>query len=125
MNDLIIEPTQKTPFVEFHSDGKLTMAGNSYPENVRDFYGPVIEWIGKLESEEITLDLIMDYTNTASAKVLLELLRKLDISTHFKIVNINWHFEENDEDTIEAGQILEDILSNSTFKYVEYEKPVK
>lgn len=122
MNDLIIEPTKKTPFVEFHSNGKLTLAGNSYPENVRDFYGPVMEWISQLESEEITLDLIMDYTNTASARVLLELLRKFDISTQFKKVNINWYFEENDEDSLEAGQILEDILTNSTFNYVEYEK---
>ncbi len=125
MNDLIIEPTQKTPLVEFHTDGKLTLAGNSYPENVRDFYNPVLEWVSHLESEEISLDLIMDYTNTASAKILLELLRKFDISKQFKKVNINWYFEEDDEDTLEAGQILEDIMTNSTFNYVEYEKSAK
>ena len=122
MNDLIIEPTNKTPLVEFHADGKLTLAGNSYPENVRDFYEPVISWISELETEEITLDIIMTYTNTASAKVLLEMLRKFDITPRFKTVNINWYYEEDDEDTLEAGQILEDILTNSTFKYVEYEK---
>ncbi len=125
MTDLIIEPTQKTPLVEFHSDGKLTLAGNSYPENVRDFYDPVLQWVSELETEAITLDLIMDYTNTASAKILLELLRKFDISKQFKTVNINWFFEEDDEDTLEAGQILDDIMTNSTFNYVEYEKSIK
>jgi hypothetical protein len=125
MKDLIIEPTNKTPLVEFHTDGKLTLAGNSYPENVRDFYGPVISWVDQLETEEINLDLIMDYTNTASAKVLLEMLRKFDITSRFKTVNINWYYEEDDEDTLEAGQLLEDILTHSTFKYVEYEKSTR
>ncbi len=125
MNDLIIEPTNKTPLVEFHTNGKLTLAGSSYPENVRDFYLPVLDWVNELETEEITLDLIMDYTNTASAKVLLELLRKFDLTSRFKTVNINWYYEEDDEDTLEAGKILEDILTHSTFKYIIYEKSAR
>ena len=125
MNDLIIEPTDKTPLVEFHTSGKLTLAGNSYPENVRDFYRPVLDWVNELETDEINLDIIMDYTNTASAKVLLEMLRKFDVTSRFKTVNINWYYEEDDEDTLEAGQILEDILTQSSFKYVEYEKTAR
>jgi hypothetical protein len=125
MNDLIIEPTKKTPLVEFHTNGKLTLAGSSYPENVRDFYAPVMDWVNELETEEITLDLIMDYTNTASAKVLLDLLRKFDLTSRFKTVTINWYYEEDDEDTLEAGQILEDVLTNSNFKYVAYEKSAR
>jgi hypothetical protein len=125
MKDLIIEPTNKTPLVEFHLDGKLTLAGNSYPENVRDFYEPVITWVDQLDTDEINLDLIMDYTNTASAKFLLEMLRKFDITSRFKTVNINWYYEEDDEDTLEAGQLLEDILTHSNFKYVEYEKSAR
>jgi hypothetical protein len=122
MNDLIIEPTKKTPLVEFHTNGKLTLAGSSYPENVRDFYAPVMEWVNELETEDINLDVIMDYTNTASAKVLLELLRKFDLTSRFKNVTINWYYEEDDEDTLEAGKILEDIMTQSTFKYIVYEK---
>ncbi len=125
MNDLIIEPTNKTPLVEFHTNGKLTLAGSSYPENVRDFYTPVLDWVNELETEEINLDLIMDYTNTASAKVLLEMLRKFDLTARFKTVNINWYYEEDDEDTLEAGKILEDILTHSTFKYIIYEKSAR
>lgn len=125
MNDLIIEPTNKTPLVEFRTNGKLTLAGSSYPENVREFYAPVMDWVNELETDEINLDLIMDYTNTASAKVLLELLRKFDITSRFKTVTINWYYEEDDEDTLEAGKILEDIMTNSTFKYVSYEKTAR
>ena len=91
MQDLIIEETKKTPRVEFHTNGKLSLIGKSYAENARDFYKPVMSWINELNVEEIDFDVNLDYTNTASAKILFELLRKLDTDEEIKKITINWH----------------------------------
>ena len=123
MEDLNIEPTKKTPSVEFHSSGRLVMAGCAYPENAKEFFDPVIEWVDQLSTDEVIFDLIVDYINTASAKKLLELLKRIDMNSSIKEFNLNWFYEEDDEDNLETGKILSEMLSKAKFKYVEYEKP--
>ena len=45
MEDLKLEGSAKTPFVEFNSKGELLLKGRSIPENSIEFYKPIIEWI--------------------------------------------------------------------------------
>ena len=50
MEDLQIQPTKKTPLIDFYTSGKLILAGSVYPENSKEFFEPVIDWIRELEA---------------------------------------------------------------------------
>ncbi|MBN2612015.1 MAG: SiaC family regulatory phosphoprotein [Bacteroidales bacterium] len=122
MEDLLIEPTNKTPLVDFSQSGKLVLAGNAYPENAKDFFDPLIDWILELRVSEVIFDIVLEYFNTAAAKKLLELLRKLDASSKIEHLRINWFYDKEDKDALESGQILAETLSRAKFNYVINDK---
>jgi len=90
------------------------------PENVSKFYNPLIEWVRMLKAEAVKVDLNLEYLNSASSKKLLEILRSLDDNNSIKVLIINWHYESDDEDSLESGQIFEDLLVKAEFRYHEY-----
>lgn len=120
MNSLNIEPTSSTPAIRFNEDGRLLMAGRSLPENVLKFYGPLIEWAAQLSAPVVRFDINLEYLNSASSKKLLELLKVLDANNGISEFIINWHYEADDEDGLENGQIYEDLLMRAVFRYHEY-----
>jgi sulfatase maturation enzyme AslB (radical SAM superfamily) len=122
MADLLIEPTKNSPLIDFSSAGKLVLAGNAQVENAKEFYDPVIDWIVELRSESVNFDIVLEYINTASAKRLFEILRKLDTNANIKYLTINWFYEEDDTDHLETGQILSESLKKARFNYTIYEK---
>lgn len=122
MENILIEATKNTPMVEFFTNGKLTLAGNAYPENVKYFFNPLIDWVEDLDTEEVDFDLILEYSNTGAAKKLLEMLKRLDRNKRVEKININWFYSEEEEESLEAGQILEELLRRSTFNYIKFEK---
>lgn len=120
MNNLVIESTSSTPAVYFREDGRLLIEGRSLPENVMKFYTPLIEWAGNLKAGAVKLDINLEYLNSASSKKLLELLKVFDANSHIHDLNIDWHYEAEDEDSLENGQIFEDLLRKAQFRYHEY-----
>ena len=61
------------------------------------------------KTEKVDFDLILDYINTSCAKKLFELLKTLDANTSVSAININWYYQDWDEDNLETGQILNDL----------------
>jgi hypothetical protein len=122
MKDLQIEPTKKTPLIDFFTSGKLIFAGSAYPENVKEFFDPIIDWIVELDCETVDFDLIIEYINTSAAKKLLELLQKLQANDKISSRRVNWFYQKWDEDGLETGQILSDSLPGISFEFVEFEK---
>lgn len=120
MNNMIFEPTTSTPAVKFTTDGRLMIEGRSLPENVLKFYTPLIEWASQLKTEVVRMDINLEYLNSASSKKLLEMLKVLDANNYIKELIINWHYESDDEDALESGQIFEDLLRKAEFRYHEY-----
>jgi hypothetical protein len=120
MKNINYEPTSSTPAVRFGTDGRLLMEGRSLPENVLKFYNPLIEWAKKIDISVVKFDLNMEYLNSASSKKLLELLRALDNNDSIIDFIVNWHYEADDEDALESGQIFEDLLKKAEFRYHEY-----
>lgn len=120
MKDLSIIKTNATPEVVFGTDGKLSMAGRSLPENVELFYGPLEKWMSELEAETVLFNINLEYFNSASSKKILDLLKVLDANMKVGKIEIVWHYEEGDDDCLESGQIFEEMLIRSFFKYVEY-----
>lgn len=120
MKNINLEPTTSTPAVRFTSDGRLLIEGRSLPEDVSKFYNPLIAWVKHLTTEVVKIDLNLEYLNSASSKKVLELLRVLDNNEAIKDLIVNWHYEADDEDALESGQIFEDFLIKAEFRYHEY-----
>lgn len=109
MDTLIIESSPKTPKVVFNAEiGELLLEGRSIPENSLAFYIPLMEWLeaySHVIKTEITVQVKLEYFNTSSSKCILDFFRKLEaISNRGNKISINWYFEEDDEDMMEAGE---------------------
>ena len=64
----------------------------------------------------------LEYFNTSSSKCILDVFKKLEkINTGGSTVTINWHYEEDDEDMLEAGEDYESII-DVPFKMIEMEE---
>jgi len=123
-NDLMtIEGTPKTPSITLDAQkGVVEIKGRSIPENAVDFFQPVYEWIDKYTLEPLTqttVNLKLEYFNTSSSKCILTILKKfekLDRENQSKIT-INWYYEEDDEDMLEAGEDF-DVIIQIPFKMI-------
>lgn len=121
-----IKGNQDTPGVIFDKDNNVfVMTGRSFPADADTFYQPLLKWLEEFKgsdfTEEIDFKVKMEYFNTASAKMLLDIFFKLeDISETGKKIRIMWHYLEEDEDMQEAGEEFDDIVEID-FELVEYE----
>ncbi len=120
MKNINCDPTSCTPAVRFTADGRLLIEGRSLPENVSRFYDPLIAWVRELDTAVVKIDLNLEYLNSASSKKILEILRSLDRNSKVKEFFVNWHYEIEDEDALESGQIFEELLDKAVFRYHEY-----
>ncbi|HEC44508.1 MAG TPA: DUF1987 domain-containing protein [Bacteroides sp.] len=51
------------------------------------------------------MNIQLEHFNTSSSKCIIELLKKLEVIYKAKHeVVINWHYEKDDEDILEAGE---------------------
>jgi hypothetical protein len=120
MQDIDIEATSSTPQIDFDQSGRLMMKGRSLILNVKDFYDPLIEWISKLNAPVVRFTIDFDYFNSASSKQILEMLKLIDSNNNVKDFDVFWHFEKDDEDILEVGQIFEERLRKARFYFKEY-----
>lgn len=124
MEIINIKGTEDTPSVLLDKDkGIFEISGRSLPEDVTQFYQPVLDWIDAYAGEPNDKTDVMfklEYFNTASSKVLLDVLLKFEeINDEHGNVTIKWHYHEDEEDMKEAGEEYEDIVT-VPFEYVEY-----
>jgi hypothetical protein len=115
-----IDKTDSTPYVECTKEGKILLKGRSFPEDVQIFYQPLLDWAETVSADALTVDIDLDYINSGSSKVLLQFLRILDTSSNIGKLTVIWRYEEDDEDTLESGEIYEDNLINTDFMYYGY-----
>ena len=123
MENILIEGTTKTPTVEFDGvTGVMVIKGRSIPENSIDFYKPLVDWIESYSTspkDKTVLNMRLEYFNTSSSKCILDVFKKLElIKKAGKDVQIQWHYEEDDEDMLEAGEDYESII-RVPFKMIE------
>jgi hypothetical protein len=124
MEKLHIPKTDETPEVNFDPAGNIfEMSGKSLPEDVTDFFDKVVNWLeeyAKNPNDETVFDFKLTYFNTATAKLIFDILNALEsISESGKKVLIKWHYSENDEDMKNAGVEYEDLVEVD-FEHVPY-----
>lgn len=117
---IVKEATSHLPEIDFQPDGKLLIEGRSIPENVLTLFDPLIDFARNLKDVNVYFKVNLEYFNTATSKKLMELFKTIDANNGINSISINWHFEEGDEDSIEMGEIYEDSLFRSEFRYHEY-----
>jgi hypothetical protein len=126
METLRIEQTDDCPLVILDPvDNQFEISGKSLPEDVLDFYQPVLDWLNayKEEPRPRTLSNIkLVYFNTASSKMLMDIMLILEeMVEDGQEVVIRWHSHRTDEDMQEAGKEFEEMIA-VPFEHLTYEK---
>lgn len=115
MENISYEGTPKTPTVNLnYAAGVLEIKGRSIPENSIEFYKPIVEWLEKYSEKpqnKTVANIQLEYFNTSSSKCILDVFKKLEaIHKAGSDVVINWYYEEDDEDMLEAGEDYQSII---------------
>lgn len=135
MQKFYLPPTQTSPEIHFSPDENIFLIrGISTPEDVREIYYPVIEWIRTFTADlpeaktkqysfdkPLTLQIDLAYFNSSSAKFLYDIfiaLKKLKSSEIH--VRVDWMYEEGDIDLMEAGA---DFASLVEMEFAYIQKP--
>lgn len=126
MAALRIEPADDTPLIILNrEEERFEISGKSMPEDVIDFYQPVLDWLASYRSaplEKTIFDIRLIYFNTASSKLLLDLLMILEeIREQGHEVLVRWHSMTYDEDMQEAGREYAEMV-DLDFEYLTYDK---
>ncbi len=124
METIKIQGTEDTPKIILDAENDIMeISGRSLPEDVSSFYEPVLNWLNEYAEnpkKQTVFNFKLTYFNTASSKLLLDILMKLE-EMHEKgqDVLIRWHFPEDDEDMAEAGEEYAEIV-DVPFEQVAY-----
>ena len=138
MNPLILEGTYITPektettpeIILDNTKNIYSISGRSLPHDAKSFYEPVIIWLDELskhpdKDKTIYFKIKLEYYNTSSAKMLLDIFEKLEyINKSGRKVIIEWNYADDDEDMLEAGERYSKLV-NIKFEMKEYKIPDK
>ncbi|MGE0076598.1 MAG: DUF1987 domain-containing protein [Bacteroidales bacterium] len=129
MDTLNIKGTPETPEVILDQVNNIfELSGKSLPEDVKEFYNPILKWMksyAEAPNSITSLKVKMDYFNTASSKMILELFEVLnDMHEAGSNVTIEWYYQEDDEDMMDAGSDYSDMLE-VPFKMISFQSVSK
>lgn len=118
MEDLFIEQTKSTPKVSFDArNAKLSIEGQSYPENAFKFYEPIFVWLNEYleqlqQNAVLEIYFHMPYINTSSSKCMMMLFEKLEEAYEVgKTVTIRWYYDKENEIALECAEEFKEDLS--------------
>ncbi len=122
---LQIESTKETPEITLDKEkGFIKFSGRSLPENAKEFYNPIKEWLTSYAEQPSAGTKVVfefEYFNTASSKMIWECIEevsKLQETDPDSV--IEWHYLEDDDDMLEAGEDYAEMIGVD-FKFVSYE----
>ena len=125
MDTLRLEQTDDSPKVELDKErNHFEISGKSLPEDVVDFYMPVLDWLNVYRTDpnpktEFSFKFI--YFNTASSKLILDIMMIFEeMVEEGHNVTVKWHSLKSDEDMQEAGKEYEEMV-DVPFEHVTYE----
>jgi hypothetical protein len=121
MQNLAIPATVRTPAIDFDfGKNHLKLSGESYPEDVTEFYNPVFSaldaYLATLGSGSCRFDFELIYLNSSSAKAVMMLMDKLDAAAaKGAAVDVHWFYDEEDDNMQELGEEFGEDLENAKF----------
>ena len=125
MEALRIEKTDASPEIILDQEGNLfEISGKSRPEDVMQFYQPVLDWLDEYRKKPkpfTRFDFKLSYFNTASSKLILDILMILEeMKEEGNGVLVKWISLASDEDMQEAGREYQEIV-DVPFEHATYD----
>lgn len=122
MEKLVVQKTDTTPEIVFDpSTDSFKISGRSIPLNPKRFYAPVLDWIAeyvKNPNEKTSLDVYMDYFNTASTFLITDIIRQFKKGLNNKTFEVNWYHDKGDDDVLEIAGNMEGVVG---IKFIYHE----
>lgn len=120
MKPFFIAGTPTTPTITLDPSKSLfELSGRSVADNPSEVYMPVLQWLNEYAKDPKSATLFvfkLEYFNTASSKVLLDMLSALSFIKNTKVL---WYYQEDDEDMKEAAEEFFELV-NITFEFKTY-----
>ena len=122
MENIKVEATDRSPQIDFDFENNTFLVkGESYPEDVAAFYGPILDALEKhlesLDGAKINFGFELIYFNSSTAKVLMGLFETLDEAAEDgNDVRITWTFETDDDTMEELGEEFAEDLEHAKFE---------
>lgn len=113
MNDFHLAATGETPEIHFeYSRNRLSVAGESYPENAMTFYAPIRSSLAQY-LEQLSADAAVEahfafkYFNSSSTKLIRHLIGMLnEAASRGARVALHWYHDPDDDMMMEFGMDL-------------------
>ena len=125
MEPLRIDRTDDSPRVILDPAARqFELSGKSLPENVAEFYAPVLDWLTAYKENPVAgteFNIKLSYFNTDSTKMILDILLIFEeMAEEGHGVLIRWHAPGADEDMQEAGRVFEEMV-RVPFEHLVYD----
>jgi hypothetical protein len=132
MENLYLAPTNLSPEILFSPEKNIfSIKGRSSPEDVRNLYYPVIDWVKDFckkvledshfqytSEKPFILQFEFTYFNSSSAKFIFDIITEVKRLEKAGIPTIiEWVYDEEDLDLKEAGTDIA-ILAEMEFRYI-------
>jgi hypothetical protein len=120
-DNIDIVATSRTPAVTFDfAKHHLRISGESYPEDVTEFYGPVLgsldAYLKELGEGSCRFDFELIYLNSSSAKAIMMLMDKLELAaSNGASIDIHWYYDKEDDTMQELGEEFGEDLESVKF----------
>ena len=119
-----IAATDRTPAISLTQDPlKLSIHGESFPEDVSAFYGEVISTINQMPNTskgKLDVEMAMVYINSSSIKAMYRIFEGLDTYRQAgNDVQVTWKAEADDDIMQELGEDFKDRFQALSFSVVQ------
>ncbi|SCA56974.1 conserved hypothetical protein [Candidatus Terasakiella magnetica] len=121
MENIYVTATERSPELLFDfKTNTFQIRGESYPEDVNEFYGSSLEILEEFlkaqDNSDISFIFELIYFNSSTAKVLMTLFELLDeVAEIGNKVVVEWHYDEEDDNMCELGEELGEDLETAEF----------
>ena len=122
MENLHIEETKCTPFINGDVKGALIIKGNCFPENSLTFFETINNWMDALPNDlsSFVMDCELNYIASSSVMHIFKLMQKAEERFAVDKIEIQWKFEIDDEDIEKLGEEFNN-LTKSEIKLIPVE----
>lgn len=128
MEPLLIQQSNATLGVDFDPrSNRLVLRGESYPEDARKFFAPVLQWLKTYFQElpaGVDVQVVMDivYFNSSSSKALMNVFDVFENAARSGArVEILWMHHVENEVAQECGEEFGEELQAAGFRMQAYE----
>lgn len=115
MKRLEIAETNNTPHIVLDPDSNtFLIEGKSFPEDGKEFYRPVIEWMNEYKTtypSSFKIEFNLFYLSSSSVISIKQVLMKaIDMQAQGTKITVVWNYDEDDEDIKKTGEDYEKLL---------------